>query len=114
MRFSNLTLLMLFFLCSCGGRQFYQPEETQEQLSPHQEELPVYGTPYDRLADNVRIKQSDAFGITYEYKDVRIDGFRKGNVPKDIYIKKFGIESLFMDAADYALEKLYSNMHGGI
>ena len=31
-------------------------------------------------------------------KEVHVDGFRKGSVPKDIYIKKFGIESLFYEA----------------
>ncbi len=43
-------------------------------------------------------------------KDVKIDGFRKGTVPKDIYLKKFGIESLFMDAADAALPTLYRKL----
>ena len=43
-------------------------------------------------------------------KDVKMDGFRKGLVPKDIYLKKFGIESLFMDAADAALPILYRNL----
>ena len=31
-------------------------------------------------------------------KKANIDGFRKGNVPKDIYLKNYGIESLFEDA----------------
>ncbi len=42
-------------------------------------------------------------------KDVKVDGFRKGAVPKDIYIKKFGIESLYMDAVDIALSAAYNN-----
>lgn len=41
-------------------------------------------------------------------KDVKVDGFRKGKCPKDIYIKKFGIESLFMDAVDVAVGKAYN------
>lgn len=40
-------------------------------------------------------------------KDIKVDGFRKGNVPKEIYIKKFGIESLYMDATDEAIPILY-------
>lgn len=36
-------------------------------------------------------------------KEVKVDGFRKGSCPKDIYIKKFGIESLYMDAVDEAV-----------
>ena len=31
-------------------------------------------------------------------KDVRIDGFRKGQVPYDVYVKKVGEEALYMDA----------------
>lgn len=42
-------------------------------------------------------------------KDVKIDGFRKGAAPKDIFIKKFGIESLFMDAVDASVDKAYKN-----
>jgi trigger factor len=41
-------------------------------------------------------------------KDLKVDGFRKGNCPKDIYLKKFGIESLFMDGTDYVLEDAYN------
>lgn len=36
-------------------------------------------------------------------KEVNIPGFRKGKVTWDVYIKQFGIESLYMDAADIAL-----------
>ena len=41
---------------------------------------------------------------------VKIDGFRKGKAPKDVFIKKYGIESLYMDAADLVLEKAYTEM----
>lgn len=41
---------------------------------------------------------------------VKIDGFRKGKAPKDVFIKKYGIESLYMDAADLVLEKAYTQM----
>ena len=40
-------------------------------------------------------------------KEVKVDGFRKGACPKDVYIKKFGIESLYMDAIDLAVEIAY-------
>lgn len=43
-------------------------------------------------------------------KDVKIDGFRKGAAPKDIFIKKFGIESLFMDAIDGAVDNAYKKL----
>lgn len=41
-------------------------------------------------------------------KDAKVDGFRKGKVPKDIYLKKFGIESLFLPAADLVLQDAYT------
>ena len=31
-------------------------------------------------------------------KTVKVDGFRKGKVPRNVYEKRFGIESLFLDA----------------
>ncbi len=40
-------------------------------------------------------------------KDVKIDGFRKGKVPFDVYVKKVGKESLYMDAVDVLLPKAY-------
>lgn len=40
-------------------------------------------------------------------KDAKVDGFRKGKVPKEIYIKKFGLESLFLPAADKLVQKAY-------
>ena len=43
-------------------------------------------------------------------KSVKIDGFRKGAAPKEIFIKKFGIESLYMDAIDDAVEQAYQNV----
>ena len=43
-------------------------------------------------------------------KEVKIDGFRKGAAPKDMFIKKFGIESLYMDAVDKAVEKAYKEV----
>jgi trigger factor len=43
-------------------------------------------------------------------KDIKIDGFRKGSVTKELYIKKFGIESLYMDAVDIALPILYDKL----
>lgn len=43
-------------------------------------------------------------------KDIKEAGFRKGQVPYDIYVKRHGIESLYMDASDIALEVLYKKL----
>lgn len=40
-------------------------------------------------------------------KKAKIDGFRPGKAPYDIYVKKFGVESLFLDAADMVVEGAY-------
>lgn len=41
-------------------------------------------------------------------KEVKVDGFRKGSVPKNIYMEKFGIESLYMDAANDVVQDAYT------
>ena len=43
-------------------------------------------------------------------KDAKIDGFRKGAAPKEIYLKKFGIESLYMDAVDACISIAYKKV----
>ena len=43
-------------------------------------------------------------------KDIKMDGFRKGQVPYDIYVKKVGVESLYMDAVDMAVDILYAKL----
>ena len=40
-------------------------------------------------------------------KKVNVDGFRKGKVPRDIYEKKFGKESLYFPASDFVVEAAY-------
>ena len=41
-------------------------------------------------------------------KTAKVDGFRKGKVPREIYEKHFGKESLFIDAADSVLQDAYT------
>ena len=43
-------------------------------------------------------------------KDIKLDGFRKGQVPYDIYVKKTGVETLYMDAIDMAVDVLYAKL----
>jgi len=40
-------------------------------------------------------------------KTVKVDGFRKGKVPRNIYEKKFGKESLWLDAANMLVSEAY-------
>lgn len=72
------------------------------------------------MKKNVIVKEIKIDGAAWEKcldaafkkknKDVKIDGFRKGAAPKDMFIKKFGIESLYMDAVDGAVEKAYQDV----
>lgn len=41
-------------------------------------------------------------------KDAKVDGFRKGKVPREVYEKNFGKESLFIDAADIVLQDAFA------
>lgn len=59
------------------------------------------GKEWEELLDHV---------FEHKKNDIQIEGFRKGKVPKDVYIKKFGIESLYMDAVDHAIPSLYDKM----
>lgn len=51
----------------------------------------------------------DAIDKAYENKksEIKMDGFRKGKVPKDIYFKKAGKEPLYMDALEILLPVAY-------
>lgn len=64
-------------------------------------EIKIEGKEWEKCLDDSFKKKN---------KDVKIDGFRKGAAPKDIFIKKFGIESLYMDAIDGAVDKAYKKI----
>ena len=52
---------------------------------------------------------ADAIDKAFEKKkkDIKLDGFRKGKVPKDVYYKKNGKDSLYMDALNILLPDAY-------
>ena len=43
-------------------------------------------------------------------KDKTIAGFRKGKAPKNIYLKHYGVESLFYEASNICVDKAYNKM----
>ena len=45
-----------------------------------------------------------------ENKKAKIPGFRPGKAPKDLFIKTYGEESLFMKAGDLVIDKAYNKM----
>lgn len=42
-------------------------------------------------------------------KDIKIDGFRKGSITWDLFVKKIGITSLYKDAVDTAINEKYDD-----
>src|SRR5690625_3468055 len=40
-------------------------------------------------------------------KDVQMPGFRKGRIPRNIFEKRFGVESLYQEAIDFVLPDAY-------
>ena len=40
----------------------------------------------------------------------KIDGFRPGKAPKSVFMKKYGVESLFFDASEYCIEDAYKKL----
>jgi len=43
-------------------------------------------------------------------KDMKVDGFRKGKAPKDVFIRKFGEEKIYMEAVDGILPIVYNKI----
>ncbi len=54
----------------------------------------------------------DALDKTFKEKnkDLKMDGFRKGAAPKELFIKKYGIESLYQDAVNIAINDGYKKV----
>ena len=67
----------------------------------HENEIKIEGKDWEVCLDKSFKKKN---------KEVKIDGFRKGTAPKDMYLKKFGIESLYMDAVDDAVGIAYDKL----
>jgi len=65
----------------------------------HDIEIEIKGKEWEKILDAAFQKK---------VKDTNIDGFRKGKCPKNVYLQKFGIESLYMDAVDAAAGKAYT------
>lgn len=67
----------------------------------HEIEIELKGKEWTDILDNTFKKVQ---------KELKLDGFRKGQVPKDMYIKKYGIESLYMDSVDDGLSAAYKKL----
>ncbi len=54
-------------------------------------------------------KWTDAIDKAFieKQKTVKVDGFRAGKVPRSVFEKKFGKESLYLDATNHVLQDAY-------
>jgi len=67
----------------------------------HEIEIKLEGEKWTKCLDNAFKKA---------VKEVKIDGFRKGTAPKDVYLKKYGVESLYGDAINEAISVAYKEL----
>ena len=65
----------------------------------HDIEIELKGKDWDSILDAAFKKK---------VKDMKIDGFRKGKCPKNVFLQRFGVESLYMDAIDVAAGEAYT------
>lgn len=75
----------------------------EEKMSKniHQVETKIEGESWQKALDKAfKIKQ----------KEVKVNGFRKGKVPRKIYEKNFGKESLFIAAAEEVVQDAYTKV----
>ena len=64
----------------------------------HEIEIEIKGKEWEKILDDTFKKK---------VKEVKVDGFRKGKCPKNVYLQKVGIESLYMDSIDAAYSKAF-------
>ena len=74
-------------------------QEKKAKKNVHEVVIKIDGDVWSKALDKAFIKKQ---------KTAKVDGFRKGKVPRDIYEKHFGKESLFIDAADSVLQDAYT------
>lgn len=75
-----------------------QETKTEKKNNVHEVVIKIDGDAWKTAMDKAFAKKQ---------KTAKVDGFRAGKVPRDIYEKHFGKESLFMDAADAVLQEAY-------
>ena len=73
-------------------------KKEKENKNIHEVEVKIEGKAWNDAIDNAFLKKQ---------KTVKVDGFRKGKVPRHIYEKRFGKESLFFEAADLVTQDAY-------
>lgn len=67
----------------------------------HEIEIKLEGEKWTKCLDNAFKKVN---------KNIEIDGFRKGAAPKNVYLKKYGVESLYSEAINEAINVAYKEL----
>ena len=75
-----------------------EKEEKKQNKNVHEITIKIEGEEWKKALDKA---------FNDKKRDASVDGFRKGKVPRDIYEKHYGKESLFIPAADYVLQDAY-------
>lgn len=70
----------------------------KEKKNIHEVSIKIEGDSWNKALDKT---------FKEKQKTVKVDGFRKGKVPRGVYEKKFGKESLYFDAANELLQEAY-------
>ena len=71
------------------------------EKNKHEFTIKIEGEEWEKAQDKAFQKRN---------KNAKIDGFRPGKAPKDVFIKHYGKESLYFDAADYVLQDAYTKV----
>ncbi|MBR6113444.1 MAG: trigger factor family protein, partial [Bacilli bacterium] len=67
----------------------------KENKNIHELEIKIEGKKWTDAIDKA---------FTEKQKTVKVDGFRAGKVPRSVFEKKFGKESLYLDATNFVLQ----------
>ena len=75
-----------------------EKKEEKKNSNVHEVKVKFEGEDWKKAQDAAFAKRQ---------KTVKVDGFRKGKVPRNVFEKKFGKESLYLDAADSLVQEGY-------
>ena len=73
----------------------------EKNKNKHEFTIKIEGEEWEKALDKAFNKRN---------KNAKIDGFRPGKAPKDVFIKHYGKESLYFDAADGLLNDAYKKV----
>lgn len=76
-----------------------ETKKTEKKNNVHEVIVKIEGVEWTEALDKA---------FKSKQKDVKVDGFRKGKVPRNIYEKHYGKESLFFLAAEEVLQSAYA------